>query len=222
MLVSCKHHNSSLSYFYSDYRREYRPKGTISVFDIQLNNSKFLLKLQKIPMRAVSCPSIIENHLEKVATVRQNEKDSIYRISKPNDAQHPNRPTGSVFQKLKNTFSNLKGKNVQNTDFTMADADSVYHFGPLKWRSSKERRKVKQLRRDKCNSGDSGIHVDQDNDSESNENVPPMSIRRINSAKDQTKLKDLKSNQRKQLRSFKGKSTSQPNGLNTFFRGNWY
>lgn len=172
-------------------------------------------------MRAVSCPSIIENHLDQVIAVRQNEKDSTFRISQQNDIQQQTRPTGSVFQKLKNTFSNLKGKNVQNAEFTMTDSDSVYHFGPLKWRSSKERRKVKQLRRDKCNSGDSGIHVEQDIDSESNENIPPMSVKRINSAKDQSKLKEMKMNrfERKQLRSFKGKSTSHPNGLNTLFRG---
>lgn len=173
-------------------------------------------------MRAVSCPSIIENHLDQVIDVRRNEKDSTFRISQPNDIQHQTRPTGSVFQKLKNTFSNLKGKNIQNAEFTMTDSDSVYHFGPLKWRSSKERRKVKQLRRDKCNSGDSGIHVEQDIDSESNENIPPMSVKRINSAKEQSKIKEMKMNrtERKQLRNFKGKSTSQPNGLNTLFRGN--
>lgn len=173
-------------------------------------------------MRAVSCPSIIENYLDqadRVTTVRQNEKDSMSRIPKPGDIQqqHSNRPSGSVFQKLKNTFSNLKGKN---GDVAMADADAVYHFGPLKWRSSKERRKVKQLRRDKCNSGDSGIHVEPENDSESNENIPPMSIRRINSAKEQ-KMKDIKTNRfdRRQARYLKGKSASQPNGLNTLYRG---
>lgn len=173
-------------------------------------------------MRAVSCPSIIENHSDHVTTIRRNEEDSLCHIPKTDEIHHQNRPTGSVFQKLKNTFSNLKGKNVQNIDFAMNDADSVYHFGPLKWRSSKERRKVKQLRRDKCNSGDSGIHVEHDNDSESNENVPPMSIRRINSAKDQ-KIKEMKMNrsERKQLRNVKGKSASQPNGLNILYRGKW-
>lgn len=173
-------------------------------------------------MRAVSCPSIIENHLDQVTAIRRNERDSIicHNIPKRDDTEHQNRPAGSVFQKLKNTFSNLKGKNVQPADFAMADADSVYHFGPLKWRSSKERRKVKQLRRDKCNSGDSGIHVEHDNDSESNENMPHLSVRRINSAKDQ-KIREMKSNRsdRKQIRSLKGKSASQPNGLNTLYRG---
>lgn len=39
-----------------------------------------------------------------------------------------------------------------------------YRFGPLIWRSSKERRKTKYNRRDKCNSGDSGIQIELDND----------------------------------------------------------
>lgn len=40
------------------------------------------------------------------------------------------------------------------------------------WRSSKERRKTKSHRRDKCNSGDSGIQVELDNDENLSENVP--------------------------------------------------
>lgn len=39
-----------------------------------------------------------------------------------------------------------------------------HRFGPLIWRSSKERRKTKSHRRDKCNSGDSGIQVELDAD----------------------------------------------------------
>lgn len=39
-----------------------------------------------------------------------------------------------------------------------------YRFGPLVWRTSKERKKTKIHRRDKCNSGDSGIQVELDND----------------------------------------------------------
>ncbi|XP_058123491.1 uncharacterized protein LOC131294650 [Anopheles ziemanni] len=41
-----------------------------------------------------------------------------------------------------------------------------HRFGPLIWRSSKERRKTKSHRRDKCNSGDSGIQVELDNDAD--------------------------------------------------------
>ena len=39
-----------------------------------------------------------------------------------------------------------------------------YRFGPLVWRTSKERRKTKYNRRDKCNSGDSGIQIELEND----------------------------------------------------------
>nr|XP_049463997.1 serine-rich adhesin for platelets isoform X3 [Anopheles coluzzii] len=87
-----------------------------------------------------------------------------------------------------------------------------HRFGPLIWRSSKERRKTKSHRRDKCNSGDSGIQVELDNDADQhlllqqlhplehhhpagvdagrNGNVPPqytatggVPVRRANSAK---------------------------------------
>ncbi|XP_030239648.1 uncharacterized protein LOC108650108 isoform X2 [Drosophila navojoa] len=45
------------------------------------------------------------------------------------------------------------------------DASSAkYRFGPLIWRSSKERRKTKFNRRDKCNSGDSGIQIELEQD----------------------------------------------------------
>ncbi|XP_017481911.1 PREDICTED: uncharacterized protein LOC108370962 isoform X1 [Rhagoletis zephyria] len=46
----------------------------------------------------------------------------------------------------------------------MEGSASKYRFGPLIWRSSKERRKTKYNRRDKCNSGDSGIQIELDND----------------------------------------------------------
>nr|XP_016934002.1 uncharacterized protein LOC108012961 isoform X2 [Drosophila suzukii] len=45
------------------------------------------------------------------------------------------------------------------------DASSgKYRFGPLIWRTSKERRKTKYNRRDKCNSGDSGIQIELEQD----------------------------------------------------------
>nr|XP_017028757.1 uncharacterized protein LOC108079058 isoform X2 [Drosophila kikkawai] len=45
------------------------------------------------------------------------------------------------------------------------DASSgKYRFGPLIWRTSKERRKTKFNRRDKCNSGDSGIQIELEQD----------------------------------------------------------
>lgn len=39
------------------------------------------------------------------------------------------------------------------------------------WRTSKERRKTKSYRRDKCNSGDSGIQVELENDENLSENI---------------------------------------------------
>ncbi|XP_075161458.1 rho guanine nucleotide exchange factor 3 isoform X3 [Haematobia irritans] len=56
------------------------------------------------------------------------------------------------------------------TDSTAGNSQSQsqntnkYRFGPLVWRSSKERRKTKYNRRDKCNSGDSGIQIELEND----------------------------------------------------------
>ena len=48
---------------------------------------------------------------------------------------------------------------------------SYNRFGPLVWRTSKERRKTKSYRRDKCNSGDSGIQVELENDENLSENI---------------------------------------------------
>lgn len=71
-----------------------------------------------------------------------------------------------------------------------------YRFGPLVWRSSKERRRAKHHRRDKCNSGDSGIQIELDHDDAAvgqskttDEAIPSASagytvnVRRANSAK---------------------------------------
>ncbi|XP_064539372.1 uncharacterized protein RhoGEF3 isoform X2 [Drosophila montana] len=50
---------------------------------------------------------------------------------------------------------------IDPTDNCGVDTSSAkYRFGPLIWRSSKERRKTKFNRRDKCNSGDSGIQIE--------------------------------------------------------------
>lgn len=124
--------------------------------------------------------------------------------------------SASVLQKFKKTFSNLKGKsssvqsnqptthssaplnNGNSGSLTLATGDSgadvtKYRFGPLVWRSSKERRKTKHHRRDKCNSGDSGIHVELENDennvgndvTDSMDTSPSFNVRvrRANSAK---------------------------------------
>ncbi|XP_054735991.1 uncharacterized protein LOC129243008 isoform X2 [Anastrepha obliqua] len=50
------------------------------------------------------------------------------------------------------------------SNLVLDGATGKYRFGPLIWRSSKERRKTKYNRRDKCNSGDSGIQIELDND----------------------------------------------------------
>ncbi|KAM8710380.1 hypothetical protein ACLKA7_017066 [Drosophila subpalustris] len=55
--------------------------------------------------------------------------------------------------------------NGSNETETGGDTSSAkYRFGPLIWRSSKERRKTKFNRRDKCNSGDSGIQIELEQD----------------------------------------------------------
>lgn len=126
--------------------------------------------------------------------------------------------------------------NATNPAFDNADIIK-YRFGPLIWRTSKERRKTKHHRRDKCNSGDSGIQVELEND----ENLPndmidsldasPSSfnvrVRRANSAKVaasnsmamMTRARILKRNDsscdnKPYLTSIPGRSLSQPYGLN--------
>ncbi|XP_058837010.1 uncharacterized protein LOC131693311 isoform X2 [Topomyia yanbarensis] len=111
-----------------------------------------------------------------------------------------------------------------------------HRFGPLIWRSSKERRKTKSHRRDKCNSGDSGIQVELETDEQllpdGIEGTDPIvsprstaiSVRRANSAKattttGSTVLKhklSLKSNNKENVANISrlsGKSLSQPSGL---------
>lgn len=95
--------------------------------------------------------------------------------------------SGSVLQKFKRTF--FKNGKSSGVALTEEPSETKHHrwvgnavstvpscrsnntqfkflirFGPLVWRSSKERRKTKTHRRDKCNSGDSGIQVELEND----------------------------------------------------------
>lgn len=61
----------------------------------------------------------------------------------------------------------MAGETEMQTDVTDGCSTAVsnkYRFGPLVWRTSKERRKTKYNRRDKCNSGDSGIQIELEND----------------------------------------------------------
>ncbi|KXJ82883.1 hypothetical protein RP20_CCG010849 [Aedes albopictus] len=114
-----------------------------------------------------------------------------------------------------------------------------HRFGPLIWRSSKERRKTKSHRRDKCNSGDSGIQVELDVDEQllpeaaidgtDSISFHSVTVRRVNSAKVSSSgasagapslLKhklSLKGNNKENVANISrlsgGKSRSQPSGL---------
>jgi Rho guanine nucleotide exchange factor 4/29 len=82
--------------------------------------------------------------------------------------------SASVLQKFKKTFSHLKSQKVVTsvTELPPPAADNNKHrFGNLVWRTSKERRKTKSHRRDKCNSGDSGIQVELDNEEHNNDEL---------------------------------------------------
>lgn len=119
---------------------------------------------------------------------------------------------------------------------TFDNADIIkYRFGPLIWRTSKERRKTKHHRRDKCNSGDSGIQVELENDEncgsdmidslDASPSFTNVRVRRANSAKvasntmaAMAKARVFKRNDttsdKPYLTSIAGRSLSQPYGLN--------
>lgn len=122
--------------------------------------------------------------------------------------------------------------NATNPSFDSADIIK-YRFGPLVWRTSKERRKTKHHRRDKCNSGDSGIQVELENDENVSNDVTDsldaspsfnVRVRRANSAKvasntmaSSAKARVLKRNDgsdKLYLTPIPGRSLSQPNRLN--------
>lgn len=67
----------------------------------------------------------------------------------------------------KNPIAAAERNTVSEDSAVTANTESScvkYRFGPLIWRSSKERRKTKFNRSDKCNSGDSGIQIELDGD----------------------------------------------------------
>lgn len=123
---------------------------------------------------------------------------------------------------------------VNATTGTFENVDIIkYRFGPLIWRTSKERRKTKHHRRDKCNSGDSGIQVELENDENAGHDVTDnidaspsfnVRVRRANSAKvasnpmaSSTKTRILKRSEcsdKLYLTPIPGRSLSQPYGLN--------
>ncbi|XP_055912249.1 uncharacterized protein LOC129946187 [Eupeodes corollae] len=122
----------------------------------------------------------------------------------------------------------------------MSDNTAKYRFGPLIWRSSKERRKTKYNRRDKCNSGDSGIQIELENDETfagmeingaSLTSTPKSRIRRANSAKatsSPTSALTAKAKALKKIESYDSRmvptslparrSLSQPSGLDRVTR----
>uniref|UniRef100_A0A182Q4X2 DH domain-containing protein n=1 Tax=Anopheles farauti TaxID=69004 RepID=A0A182Q4X2_9DIPT len=118
------------------------------------------------------------------------QKTGHTKSSTGSSTHHPVQVSESVLQKFRNTFSHFKtsktaatpqptvlglstGELQNGAPSTMSvdekQQQQTHHhhrFGPLIWRSSKERRKTKSHRRDKCNSGDSGIQVELDNDAD--------------------------------------------------------
>lgn len=224
-------------------------------------------------MRAVSSPSLTENPTEttKITKKSRNDESTLPHktINNNNHHQPSSHVSASVLQKFKKTFSNLKGKSssvqlnqppahssapLNNGSSSMALATgpdsggdvAKYRFGPLVWRSSKERRKTKHHRRDKCNSGDSGIHVELENDennigndvTDSMDTSPSFNVRvrRANSAKvtssavaSMVKSRAMRKTEMlgRQYSPLPSRSLSQPFGLNegnlrcfTHFRNN--
>lgn len=107
-----------------------------------------------------------------------------------------------------------------------------YRFGPLMWRTSKERRKAKHHRRDKCNSGDSGIQIELENDENMSHDMTDSAntspafnsrVRRANSARipstlaQSVRARVLKKTERNERNAspLRTRSLSQPYGLNT-------
>lgn len=135
-------------------------------------------------------------------------------------------------------MSQLKGKPPINNpaqesvNKITATADNTagpktHKFGPLVWRTSRERRKAKQQRHNKCNSGDSGIQVELEADDNQpeiarlgedlrplNETINP-NVRRTNSAKASKPTGRLENVEREGGHySLDRRSLSQPTDLN--------
>lgn len=151
--------------------------------------------------------------------------------------------TAGVLQKFRKTLSHLKGKpptSHQSSEpmneiiITTGSGSGMktHRFGPLVWRTSKERRKAKQhQRRDKCNSGDSGIHVELEHDEGAGDagghfaETRNAHVRRTSSAKagksaiiaplqEPSPVDDTDSGHPSLERSAKARSLSQPSDLN--------
>lgn len=208
-------------------------------------------------MKAVSSPSLSENQFDKCSNTEENIlRDACYQnggmgggcVHDDNDEDDDGCETGlnlednqqavvhaSVLQKLKSTLYQLKGKSTTTNAAPIETAS--YRFGPLVWRSSKERRKTKHQRRDKCNSGDSGIQVELDNedmmqgsdsiDAAASPTPYTMNVRRANSVKMQgssssVKARALKRNEifeRSNSTPIPNRTLSHPSGLDQLEKG---
>lgn len=207
-------------------------------------------------MRAVSSPSLSENPVETTRTVNTSKNDEASTtVAITIDGNQNGIATcsdlhtnghGSVLQKLKNTLSHLKGNNKSTTasvsTMNSSPDSTTYRFGPLVWRSSKERRKAKHHRRDKCNSGDSGIQVELDAEDmmQTNDSVEASSpsaaytaqVRRANSAKVQSSSSTVRGKMIRKNESgghisttttpLPGRSLSQPSGLDRIPKGEFW
>ncbi|EAA10752.4 AGAP006382-PA [Anopheles gambiae str. PEST] len=144
-----------------------------------------------LQLRAVSSPSISEapievapagrsrqdaespNHLSTTVSesVLQKFRKTFSHFKTSKSAPHPVTAAGVTTPTT--TTGLTTSTDLQTAGATMSVDDKQqqqqhhhHRFGPLIWRSSKERRKTKSHRRDKCNSGDSGIQVELDNDAD--------------------------------------------------------
>lgn len=186
-------------------------------------------------MRAVSSPSLSDTPAD-VQIIEKANRD----VLKINETHQPN-ISASVLQKFKKTLSQFKSGKSNPSPYDQTATDTTkYRFGPLIWRSSKERRKTKHHRRDKCNSGDSGIQVELENDEHihdatgSTETSPSFNVRvrRANSAKvtsttsaSSVKSKAFRKNEgvdKVYLTPLPGRSLSQPYGLDQITKGTLY
>lgn len=196
--------------------------------------------------RAVSSPSLCDGPLDAAKCSKKPRHDENVPVDDTNSAA--SNTTTSVLQKFRKTFSSLTGRtsNASSSNGTMTNSNhpsnnlsashntdiTEYRFGPLIWRTSKERRKTKHYRRDKCNSGDSGIQVENDEnlsidvidglDALPTTNHNNVRVKRANSAKvtsntfaSSIKPRVLKRNDEvDKLALVPGRSLSQPYGLN--------
>lgn len=218
-------------------------------------------------MRAVSSPLLSEAILDSSKCskkARHDENVTVIESSRPSTTSSTSQ---SVLQKFRKTISSLKGRSSNasstgtmttstNSYATIAQSSTTnpanatcdtadmttYRFGPLIWRTSKERRKTKHHRRDKCNSGDSGIQVELENDENSpydngtdSLTVSPshnVRVRRVHSVKVASNalassLKDKVIKRGEEgvnkllLNQLSGRSLSQPFGLNQIASCKW-